>query len=65
MQEDRFQERYKVNEEYSSFYDETDDEAEENLHQERGSFIEVLKSAFITLFLLQIFGSRFLSPSVA
>ncbi|XP_021283292.1 uncharacterized protein LOC110415859 isoform X2 [Herrania umbratica] len=60
MQEERFQERYKVNEEYSSFYDETDDEAEdENLHQERGSFIEVLKSAFITLFLLQTFGSLF------
>ncbi|XVF42073.1 hypothetical protein PTKIN_Ptkin01aG0330800 [Pterospermum kingtungense] len=59
MQEERFRERYKVNEEYSSFYDETDDEAEEeNLHQERDSFIEVLKSAFITLFLLQTFGSR-------
>ncbi|XWS64612.1 hypothetical protein CRYUN_Cryun05aG0018100 [Craigia yunnanensis] len=58
--EERFQERYKVNDEYSSFYDETDDEAEkENLHQERSSSIEVLKSAFITLFLLQTFGSRF------
>lgn len=60
MQEERFGERYKVNDEYSSFYDETDDEEEdENLHQERGSFIEVLKSAFITLFLLQTFGSLF------
>lgn len=59
MQEGSFQERYKVNEEYSFFYDETDDEGEEeNLHQERDSFMEVLKSAFITLFLLQTFGSR-------
>ncbi|XVE89771.1 hypothetical protein DITRI_Ditri20bG0021900 [Diplodiscus trichospermus] len=59
MQEERYRQRYKVNEEYSSFYDETDDEAEEeSLHQERDSFIEVLKSAFITLFLLQTFGSR-------
>ncbi|XWS57607.1 hypothetical protein CRYUN_Cryun09bG0188300 [Craigia yunnanensis] len=60
MQEERSRERYKMNDEYSSFYDETDDEAEEeNLHQERGSFIEVLKSAFITLVLLQTFGSHF------
>ncbi|XVF31248.1 hypothetical protein REPUB_Repub16aG0129000 [Reevesia pubescens] len=60
MQEERFREQYRVNVEYSSFNDETDDEAEEeNLHQDRGSFIEVLKSAFITLFLLQTFGSHF------
>ncbi|KAK8543002.1 hypothetical protein V6N13_136452 [Hibiscus sabdariffa] len=60
MQEERSRKRYKVNEEYSSFYEETDDEdEEENLQQERGSFIEVIKSAFITLFLLQTFGSRF------
>ncbi|GMJ11201.1 DNA J protein A69 [Hibiscus trionum] len=60
MQEERSQKRYKVNEEYSSFYEETDDEdEEENLQQERGSFIEIIKSAFITLFLLHTFGSRF------
>ncbi|OMO62342.1 hypothetical protein CCACVL1_22883 [Corchorus capsularis] len=59
MQEERFRQRYKVNEEYS-FYDETDDESEEvDLDQDRGSFIEVLKSAFITLCLLKTFGSLF------
>ena len=35
MQEDRFQERYKVNEEYSSLYDETDDEPEEETYIKR------------------------------
>lgn len=60
MQEERFRKRYEVNEEYSSFYEETGDEAdEESLQQGRGSFIEVIKSAFIMLFLLQTFGSRF------
>ncbi|XP_022719294.1 dnaJ homolog subfamily B member 14-like [Durio zibethinus] len=60
MREERFRKWYRVSEEYSSFHDERDDEAaEENLHQERGSFIEVLKSAFITLCLLQTFGSLF------
>ncbi|MBA0632916.1 hypothetical protein Godav_001580 [Gossypium davidsonii] len=60
MQEERFRKQYEVNEEYSSFYEETGDETdEESLQQGRGSFIEVIKSAFILLFLLQTFGSQF------
>lgn len=59
MQNERYWERYNNHEEDSSFDDETtDEEVEEHLDQERGSFSEVLRSAFISLFLLQIFGSR-------
>ncbi|KAK7290635.1 hypothetical protein RIF29_05195 [Crotalaria pallida] len=47
-----------------SYYgDETDekeeDEDEETLDEERGSFIEVLRSAFMSVFLFQTLGSRF------
>lgn len=57
MQYGRYQEHHNVKEENSSFYDESDEETEEEiLNQERGSFIEVLKSAFVSLFLLQTFG---------
>ena len=41
-----------------SFYSETEDEAEEgSLDQERGPFSDVLRSVFISLFLLRTFGS--------
>jgi hypothetical protein len=41
-----------------SFYCETEEEAEEgSLDQERGPFSEVLRSAFLSLFLLQTLGS--------
>lgn len=59
MQNERYWKHYKNHDENSSPYDETtDEEVEEHLNQERGSFTEVLRSAFISLFLLQIFGSR-------
>ncbi|ONH94206.1 hypothetical protein PRUPE_7G004300 [Prunus persica] len=58
MQQERHWERYHVNEESSS-YGKTDEATEEGeAVQERGSFSEVLRSAFVSLFLLQIFGSR-------
>ncbi|CAL0323382.1 unnamed protein product [Lupinus luteus] len=49
---------YDDNEGYNG--DETNDteEGEGNLDEERGSFIEVLRSAFMSLFLFQTFGSR-------
>ncbi|KAM0992599.1 hypothetical protein ACFX2J_008258 [Malus domestica] len=58
MQRERYWERYNVNEESSS-YGKTDGATEEGEpEQERGSFSEVLRSAFVSLFLLQTFGSR-------
>ncbi|XP_050213559.1 uncharacterized protein LOC126664966 [Mercurialis annua] len=58
MQRERYWERNNVNDEDSSSESDTEESAEEAiLDQERGPFIEVLKSAFISLFLLQIFGS--------
>ncbi|XP_068341073.1 uncharacterized protein [Pyrus communis] len=58
MQRERYWERYNVNEESSS-YGKTDGASEEGEpEQERGSFSEVLRSAFVSLFLLQTFGSR-------
>ncbi|KAM2565099.1 hypothetical protein TB1_007774 [Malus domestica] len=58
MQQERYWERYNVNEERSS-YGKTDGATEEGEpEQERGSFSEVLRSAFVSLFLLQTFGSR-------
>ncbi|ESW33937.1 hypothetical protein PHAVU_001G110800 [Phaseolus vulgaris] len=51
MHSERYGEDYNVNEEYSS-------ETEEEEGEERGSFIEVLRSAFLSLFLFQTFGSR-------
>lgn len=57
MHSERYWEHYNDNEGYYS--DETDEEEDEgNLDEERGSFIEVLRSAFMSLFLLQTFGSR-------
>lgn len=60
MQRERFWEKYANEEKNSSFYDEEGEtsEEEETLDGERGSFIEVLKSAFLTLFIMQTIGSR-------
>ncbi|XP_031264881.1 J domain-containing protein DDB_G0295729 [Pistacia vera] len=58
MQNERYWKGYSNHEEDSSFDDETDEEDEEHLDQERVSFSEVLRSTFISLFILQIFGSR-------
>ncbi|TXG66321.1 hypothetical protein EZV62_007596 [Acer yangbiense] len=59
MQYERYWKYYNLNAENSTSYGETTDEEvkEENLDQERGSFSEVLRSAFISLFLLRTFGS--------
>ncbi|TKY62906.1 Chaperone protein DnaJ [Spatholobus suberectus] len=57
MQSERCWEHYNVNEGY--YTSETDEEEDEgNVDEERGSFIEVLRSAFMSLFLFQTFGSR-------
>ncbi|KAI9185751.1 hypothetical protein LWI28_010361 [Acer negundo] len=60
MQYERYWKYYNLNAENSTSYGETTDEEvkEENLDQERGSFSEVLRSAFISLFLLRTFGPR-------
>ncbi|KAH7571708.1 hypothetical protein JRO89_XS04G0123300 [Xanthoceras sorbifolium] len=60
MQYERYWKYCNLNAESSTSYGETTDKEveEENLDQERGSFSEVLRSAFISLFLLQTFGSR-------
>lgn len=61
MQYKQYWKRHNINTDNSFFYDETtdedDDDEEETLDEERGSFMEVLKSAFISLFLLKTFGS--------
>ena len=56
MRSERYWEHYNVREDYNSETEEEEDE--ENLDEERGSFIEVLRSAFLSLFLFQTFGSR-------
>ncbi|KDP39701.1 hypothetical protein JCGZ_02721 [Jatropha curcas] len=59
MQRERYWERHNVSKENSSADSDTEELAEEeNLDQERGPFSEVLRSVFISLFLLRIFGSR-------
>lgn len=58
MQHERHWERYNVREDNSSD-NEVDEVVEEgNTAEERGPFTEVLRSAFLSLFLLQTFGSR-------
>ncbi|XP_020212688.1 dnaJ homolog subfamily C member 18 [Cajanus cajan] len=57
MHNERYWEHSNVNEDY--YTSETDEEEDEgNLDEERGSFTEVLRSAFVSLFLFQTFGSR-------
>lgn len=60
MQYERYWKNYNSKEKYSSFYHKTPDRevGEENLGDKRGSFTAVLRSAFISLFLLKVFGSR-------
>lgn len=54
----RQRERYNINEENPS-YGKPDEASEEGEpYQDRGSFMEVLRSAFVSLFLLQTFGPR-------
>ncbi|KAK4581466.1 hypothetical protein RGQ29_024913 [Quercus rubra] len=58
MQHERHWERYNVRADNSSD-NEVDEVVEEgNTDEERGPFTEVLRSAFLSLFLLQTFGSR-------
>jgi hypothetical protein len=58
MQHERYWEHYDVKEDNSS-NNEADEVVEEgNTDEERGPFTEVLRSAFLSLFLLQTFGSR-------
>lgn len=58
MKNERFWEHYDSNEESDFFDSETDEVPEEaTSNEERGSFFEVLRSAFISLFLVQTFGS--------
>lgn len=58
MQQERYRKhyRYRVNEENSSDDQEVFEEG--STDQERGPFTEVLRSAFLSLFLLRTFGSR-------
>ncbi|KAH7512860.1 hypothetical protein FEM48_Zijuj12G0135100 [Ziziphus jujuba var. spinosa] len=56
MQQENYWEGNRVNE---GFQETSEVAEEENSMQERGSFIEVLRSAFMSLLLLQTFGSRF------
>ncbi|GAA0139398.1 chaperone [Lithospermum erythrorhizon] len=54
MQSNKYWEQY-----YSSVYEEVDEESEDEiLVEERGSFLEVLGSAFLTVFLMQTVGIR-------
>ncbi|KAG8367990.1 hypothetical protein BUALT_Bualt16G0130100 [Buddleja alternifolia] len=59
MRREKYWEDYYSTEENSSFYDDADEVSEEeNSDEERVSFIEVLKSAFLSLFLMQTVGIR-------
>ncbi|KAL5058941.1 hypothetical protein RYX36_030545 [Vicia faba] len=56
MHSKRYWEHYNVNEDYYS--SDEDKEDERNLNGKRGSFIEVLRSAFLSLLLFQTLGAR-------
>lgn len=58
MQRNEYWENNNLKEESSSFTDTNRASQEGNEVHERESFIEVLRSAFVSLFLLQTFGSR-------
>ncbi|GFY93572.1 chaperone DnaJ-domain superfamily protein [Actinidia rufa] len=59
MRHERYWKQYKAREENSSSYDEADEAFEEGTtDEERGPFVEVLRSAFLSLFLMQTIGSR-------
>lgn len=59
MQHERYWEHFNVAEDSSSFHSNTNDMPEkDNLDEERSPFIEVLSSAFLSLFLMQTVGCR-------
>ncbi|GFY80710.1 chaperone DnaJ-domain superfamily protein [Actinidia rufa] len=59
MRRERYWKQYKAREENSSYYDEANEgPEEETTDKERGSFVEVLRSAFLSLFLMQTIGAR-------
>ncbi|KAI3706517.1 hypothetical protein L6452_24317 [Arctium lappa] len=59
MNRQKYQEWHDSKERYYPFDDETDDESEEDsVNSERGSFIEVLRSTFLSIFLLKTIGAK-------
>ncbi|KAL2483163.1 Chaperone DnaJ-domain superfamily protein [Forsythia ovata] len=59
MKREKYWEQYQTEEKRFSFYDEVYEESEEeNTTEERGSFVEVLRSAFLSLFLMQTVGTH-------
>lgn len=60
MQRERYwKEQYNVNGQSFSAYNKTDETSEEETYEEeRGPFTEVLRSAFLSLFLMQTLGSQ-------
>lgn len=61
MRHERYWERYSYNNitEENSSYDESDEMSEEgSMDREKGPFTEVLRFAFISIFILRTFGSR-------
>lgn len=59
MRRERYWERQNAREDNSTFYYETDEVMEEGtLDEERGSFSEVIRSTFLSLFLMQTVGAR-------
>ncbi|CDP14318.1 unnamed protein product [Coffea canephora] len=53
MRQEKYWQQYQSREKRYSFYDEAEEVTED---EERGSFVEVLKSAFLSLFLMQTVG---------
>ena len=68
MRQERYWERYDVNDENSDAESDTEEVADEGkVYQRRGPFSEVLRSVFISLFLLQkkiILRCLLLSPAI-
>lgn len=60
QQEKYWEQHHTTEEEFSSYDDDDEDEVsdEESPDEERGSFMEVLRSAFLSLFLMQTVGVR-------
>ncbi|PKI34072.1 hypothetical protein CRG98_045529 [Punica granatum] len=61
MQREKYWEKYDTDDEESPFYSEEDEEVEgkKTDDQERGAFTEVLRSALVSIFLMQTFGCLF------
>ncbi|XP_009599778.1 uncharacterized protein [Nicotiana tomentosiformis] len=60
MRRERYWERYQyhTSENFSSYYDKDEESEEETPDEERGPFTEVLRSAFLSLFLMYTIGIR-------